>query len=64
MSIISYENVNMLHHSSFKYHVDFFPLNAALSNFSAFFSNDSTVQANYIPCSIMTYYKTARGKNK
>lgn len=63
----AYENVNMLHHFSFEYHVDFFPPWMLLYQISVlfFFSpNDSTVQANFILYCIMTYCKTARGKSK
>lgn len=49
----------LLYHFSIKYSI----LKAALSNFSAFLSNDSTAEANWNLCRIMTY-KTARGKSK
>lgn len=49
----------LVYHFSIKYSI----LKAALSNFSAFLSNDSTVEANCNLCRTMTW-KSARDKSK
>lgn len=58
----AYENVNMLHHFSFEYHVDFFPPWMLLYQISApffffFFPNDSTVKPT-LSCTVL--WHTAR----